>query len=220
MKKIFFWIIIFHTHPVFTQQNVEVNIGVLQNRFHDFENSSFFESDYISEIGYSFKLAFHGQGTKNFQYRMEFGLDKYGGTFYFAQLGSVGEQSVDATVDKSVISFCLYPLVYTFKEKLELDLGMELNRLLFNSYEGIQTIKTLFVPSSIQDIRTLYPNYMNKMHMGIRGRIAYIIKISEKYNLIPQYSFYFGMLNEFAQFPHQIKSMRHHVALGLGWKLE
>ena len=127
MKKIYFLFLILFAQTAFTQ-DIEVNANVIYNQFFDNEDNQDFSSTYTSEIGFALKLAFQGTSSKNFKYRMELGLDRYEGEFNALNENSSARLNVVGSVSKTVISLCLDPIVLKYKDNLEFNLGMELNR--------------------------------------------------------------------------------------------
>lgn len=51
------------------------------------------------------------------------------------------------------------------------------------------------------DISEGYDRYSSKTYFGLCGRIAYDFNVSETLALSPQDSYYFGLTNEFDEFP-------------------
>jgi hypothetical protein len=58
-----------------------------------------------------------------------------------------------------------------------------------------------------------------QFQFGLRLRLAYTIPLSETIFISPQYSFYYGLTNEFKEFPEITKSYRHYLLIGIGKKM-
>ncbi|HYX09502.1 MAG TPA: hypothetical protein VE912_22420, partial [Bacteroidales bacterium] len=65
-----------------------------------------------------------------------------------------------------------------------------------------------------------YKKFSSSTYFGFQGRIAYDFKFSESFWISPQYLYYFGLSNEFVDFPENTKSMRHYICIGIKKKIK
>lgn len=155
-------------------------------------------------------------------WRLALGYQKYSNDFTASDGGNGGGFSVQAKIEKSVVSFTVYPLNFAFWDRLNINLGVALSATVYNTYDGVRKHYTLFDPSSdtTDDLHDLYETYNSFGHFGLSGRLAYDFKLSSKVTLSPQYSYYYGLTSEFQQFPKKARTMRHYYCIGIGWKIE
>lgn len=150
--------------------------------------------------------------------RFTLSLERYGGKIEAEHRSPGGGGTTTATIDKSMFSIGVFPLNFNLLNRIDLNFGIELAGLIEESNCG--TTSWWSGPAQWNyDLTERYPRYSSRMTFGLRGRVAYNFEISEKLVLSPQYSFYYGLTPEFAEFPRQTKSMRNYFSIGVKRKI-
>ena len=54
-----------------------------------------------------------------------------------------------------------------------------------------------------------------EFNFGILSRLGYSIKLHDQWYVVPEYNFYWGLTNEFANIETGVKSFRHYLMLGV-----
>jgi hypothetical protein len=213
-----FFILYFSTS--FYAQKIEIIQGIHVNKFFETDNGSRFQNNYTSYTGYTIRLAYQSPKVRKMSWRLELGYQKYHTDFRSQDGGIGGGYYVQARIDKSVISFTVFPLNLTFWDKLNINLGLTFSGAVTSSYEGVRTYYSNIPPSSTsEDLHDIYMNYISFGHLGLSGRLAYNFKLSSKVTLSPQYSYYYGVTSEFQAFPRNAKTMRHYYCVGVGMEI-
>ncbi len=216
MKKIQIAFLLLSSLTV-SSQSIEINGGLNINRFYDFASrESRVLSNYQSENGYSIRLGYENRFSDRVKLRFTLGYIEYGGQLY-TESGGLGSKSiVNAEVRRSVISLGVFPLNFKLKNRINLNFGVELSSLINDKINVIySTTPTMTEPAQEHDLNDMYDDLSQKFYLGLRGRIAYDFVLSDQWSILPQYSYYLGMTNEFIEFQAPTKSMRHNFCIGV-----
>lgn len=195
------------------QQPIEVFGGVSHNHLFDRGDlSGHYQSEYKDGSGFVFGLATEEIKTDWIKWRFTLHYEKYKGAFDVSDGSSGGGYSNEATFDKSIIAVGLFPLNFKIIKNFHLNLGLILSRMVSENIEG--TSSSWVVNKGLSS----YPidkskRFSNRVMMGLQARVAYRVKLSEKFSLIPQYQLYYGISSEFKHSP--TKAMRHYFNIGL-----
>lgn len=201
-------------------QNIELMGGLNSNNFFDIKkNEGHYNSSYNSDYGYEIMIGAESRNDGSLTYRITLGFEKYGGELTASDGALGGGYTTNAKVDKSVFSLGLYPLNFRIKNKIDLNVGLEFSGLIHEKVDGTSSGWSIGSPQWSYDLNEKYERYSSNTYFGIRCRIAYDFNISDKMVISPQYSYYFGLLNEFDEFPETTKSMRHYFCIGLERKI-
>jgi hypothetical protein len=215
MKKIFIGLILLNSLTAFSQ-NIEIIGGLNQNNFFNFkQNEGHFSSSYKSDYGYAIRVGLEDIKVDWLTLRFTLSYDKYGGELKASISKLSGEYTTNARIDKSVISLGVFPVNFKIMDRIDLNFGFELSRLINENYSGTSSGWRMGTPYWSYDLIDKYDRYNSKTYFGVRGRIAYDFNISDKLAISPQYSYYFGLSKEFDEFPETTKSMRHYFCIGL-----
>ncbi|MDA3911193.1 MAG: hypothetical protein PF448_07545 [Bacteroidales bacterium] len=202
-------------------QNIEIIGGLNKNSFFDFQqNEGYYSSSYDSDYGYAIRIGIENIQVDWLTLRFTLSYDKYGGELEASDGGMGGTYTTNAKIDKSVISFGVFPVNFKIIDRIDLNFGFEFTGLLNENFSGISSGWTIAEPNWSYELNEKYDSYSSKTYFGLRGRIAYDFYISDKLAISPQYSYYFGLSNEFDQFPEATKSMRHYFCIGLQRKIK
>jgi hypothetical protein len=205
---------------LFAQKNVEVIAGLNQNQFFDLNrDEGHYYSSYQSELGYALRIGIEDVKVDWLNLRFTLGYDKYGGKIAVSDGGQGGGYTTTAEIDKSLLSLGIFPVNLKIWNRIDLNLGFEVSALVDENYRGKRSGGITGAPSWNENLEDRYDSYSEKGYWGIRGRLAYDFTIDDRFSLSPQYSYYFGMSNEFKEFPEETKSMRHYFSIGVQWEL-
>jgi len=197
-------------------QNIELIGGINRNNFYDFErNEGHYQSSYKSEYGYTFRIGLEDIKFDKLNLRFTLSYDKYGGKIDVSDGGNGGGYTTIANINKSIISLGVYPLNFRIKNKLDLNFGFEISRLIIDQFEGQYNFWLMNWGSSYEKLNEKYDRFNTRNYFGIIGRIAYDFNINENLILSPQYSYYLGLGSEFEEFPRGTKSMRQYLSVGI-----
>ncbi len=215
MKKIIISAFICFSTAIMFGQHLELFGAMNWNNFHDYNNERYQISEYKPGNGYSFAISIDDIAFKEAALRFTFRLDNYSGEIYTRSGGLAGFNITKASVEKYSLGFEVFPLNFKILKALRINIGGSFNFLISEKLSGY---KQSWFPSSPSDPVLLDGNTVelsNNFTFGIISRIAYNIKIAEKWYISPQYQFFFGLSNEFIKIQAKTKSMRHYLGLGI-----
>ncbi len=200
-------------------QNIEVVGGVNQNNFYDsfgVENfSDHSSSSYSSGLGYTFGVGIEELKIGWLNLRFTLGLERYSGEIELSEESYVWSQSLEAEIEKTVFSFGFYPLNFKILDKIDVNLGSEVSWLINENVKGTTSVYGDLVQYENKDLNDFDDEFNSQTYFGFAGRLAYDIKLSEKFTLSPQYVYYLGLLEEFEGFLGNTSSFRQHFSIGI-----
>jgi len=204
-------------------QSWEFNSSPLVNFFYDFDD--YYIGSYTLKSGYNLNVGIDDVYLNDLRLRFILGFSKYSGGID-AKFRSQGSgTSLNGHAKKNVLQFGLYPINFGGKEGLNVNIGTEFSALIGGEIEGTYTnwyiVSTSgpVVEESYDDVNDLYDSYHSMYYFGISIRVAYDIPLSEDFYLVPQYSLYVGLSNEFIEFPKTTKSLRNMLGIGIKRKM-
>lgn len=201
---------------VAVSQDIEIFVGPNQNIFHDYsDGEGHFNSSYKDRIGYSFGVGIENIKIDWLKLRLALSYEKYGGELAVTSGGLGGEFTTAADIDKSVVSFGIYPINLTFIKRFNFNAGIEISRLVYEDFSGTNKGWIMGGDFWSYNIEDKYDRYSTRTIYGLKGRLAYDFKITESINLSPQYCFYYGLSHEFDEFPQETLSMKHFLGIGI-----
>ncbi|PIF05985.1 MAG: hypothetical protein CSA36_03940 [Draconibacterium sp.] len=219
MKLIISTLIVISCLPAFGQ-NIELFGGLNANNFYDLENEGHYQSSYNSGSGYSFGLTIDNISADCMTLRLSLKFDKYSGNLTASDGGLGGGYTTTAEIDKSLISLGVFPLSFRIVKRIDLNIGFEISKLISESYKGKINYWLMGGPNFRYDLQERYNKYSNPINFGLSARLGYNLQINESIAISPQYTFYFGLSNEFIEFPKATKSIRHFIGLGIKKRLK
>lgn len=205
----------------FFAQRIEYTGGINRNRFYDFKNDDnyhYYRSDYGVGKGFSFGFSVEDIRIDSIPLRLTLNISNYKGTVNVADGYLNGGSRSEFTSNKYVISAGIYPLNLKFQNKLHFNLGVQIDYLLAQSiigyhyyFQGLEPEEKVSLTNS-----NLYSyiDVQRNVYFGVSSRIAYDIPLPNDWFIVPQYSFYFGLTNEFKNIESNTKSLRHLFSLG------
>jgi hypothetical protein len=220
MRQILTILIFLNSLNLFSQ-NLELVGGLNKNTFFDFQqDEGHFVSSYNSDLGYAIRIGIEDIKVDWLTLRLTLSYDKYGGKLKASNGGLSYGYTTIAEIDKSIISLGIFPINFKIIDRIDLNLGFEMSGLINETFNGTSSGWTMGEPGWSYDLNDKYDRYSAKTYFGLRGRIAYDFNLSDKLAISPQYSYYFGLSNEFDEFPEATKSMRHFFCVGLQRKIK
>jgi hypothetical protein len=198
-----------------TGQSLELFGGVNLNNFHEKQSDDgHYQSSYASDLGFVAGIGYDFK-VDSFRMRMTLLYESYAGEVAASDGGNGGGYFIEADVKKSVIALGLYPLTLNITDRLSVNAGFEFSILTNEDFSGTYNRWTFGQPTITTDLEEEYDKFSSSLQYGIRLRIAYDIPLSSTLSLTPQYGLYYGLSNEFDEFPETTKSTRHYLMVGL-----
>ncbi len=221
MKRVLVVFVLLSSLTVFSQ-NIEVIGGLNKNVFFDFQkNEGHFISNYVSDYDYVIRIGVEEIKVDWLTLRFTLSYDKYRGELKASDGGLGGGYATNVKIDKSIISLGVFPVNFEILDRIDLNFGFELARLINDNFTGTSSGWIMNKPNWSYDLNEKYNRYSSKIYFGLRGRIAYDFNISDKLVISPQYSYYWGgVSNEFDEFPETTKAMRYYFCIGIQRKLK
>ena len=218
MTKFFNVVLILICSYTLHSQSFELIQGFTKNNFYDRqEMSSGNRSSYSSDISHFYGLGLHQIKAGKLDIGITIIYEKYRGTVMADSTGLNVGRSIEADVNKSILSFGFYPINTTLFGNVDLNLGVVASSLVREKFSGtdrtFDTGSSSGVPAA--DLQDKYAQFSSNSYLGIRGRLVIKYKVGKEFYLVPVYSFYYGLLDEFRDFPRSTKSMRHSFGLAL-----
>ncbi len=218
MKNLIIGLILLNSLTVFSQ-NIELFGGLNRNSFFDYRQVGHFVSSYNSELGYSFGVGVDNIKLNQWALRFTLNYDKYGGKVTASDGGLGSTFRTIAEIDKSIVSLGVFPVNFKLFDRIDLNFGFEISGLINEKVKGSYSTWSKGQPYRELDLNDKYERFSSMLYFGLRGRIAYDFNLSDNLAISPQYSYYFGLSNEFVGFPEKTKSMRHYLGIGLQRKI-
>ncbi|MEN8230861.1 MAG: hypothetical protein ABFS38_22085 [Bacteroidota bacterium] len=216
LRLVFFHLIISVSFSSYAQ-NIECFGGANYNIFRDSWNADgHIYSEYEPAFGHQFGIGINDLRIDWITFRFTLSYDKYGGSLQSTYGGLGGGKSTTAEINKSIVSVGIYPVVLKVFEKIIINAGFELSRLIHESFSG-KTGGWNYGSNENwnYDLSEKYSHFSSKSYAGVRFRIAYELSLGGKYYFVPQYSNYFSIGSEFAEFPESTRSFRQYLAIGI-----
>ena len=219
IKRLFIILICLGNMSLFSQ-NMEVIGGINKNNFYNFNQQGHFVSSYTPGLGYTLKVGIEDVKVDWLKLRFTLGYDRCSGKLEASDGGLGGGYTTIAEVDKSLISVGVFPVNFKIINRIDLNFGFDISGLISETIEGTRSEWRIDEPyGSNYDLSDIYDRYSSLLYFGLKGRLAYDLRISDKLVISPQYSYYFGLSNEFDEFPEQTKSMKHYFCIGIQKRL-
>lgn len=214
-KTILFLFILF-IHTNLPGQNLSFFAGLNGTILHDYQSfEGHYNSSYQPGLGYSLGVGI--DSIDWFWWNIPFNIkfERYGALLYASAGGLGGGYWVDGRVDKSILTLGIYPFNFRIKPNFKLSIGTEMSYLLaeqsqgkYGSWIGGQTPQA-------GALKEKYPRYSRQTYLGLGANLSYDWPISPSLVLAPYYTYYFGLSNEFREFPNITKAMRHTFGVAL-----
>ena len=197
-------------------RNIELFGGLNKNIFHDYDESGpYFNSSYYPDYGFSIGIGFDSIKIDWLTCRFTLQYDKYKGGLNANRGGLGGGYTTIADINKSVISVGVFPINFLVFKRLNLNFGILISILTNELNNGSITGWQMNQPNYNYILQEKYNQYNSLTYFGLQGRVGYDFYFSKSIVISPQYLYYFGLSNEFIQFPENTKSMKHYFCLGI-----
>ena len=220
--ELFFILILVTQSTIILGQSTEIFGGINLNKLHEFHKDDHFETNYSIRNGYRIGIGVDSIKIDWLTMRFTLAFDSYGGEIHETYQGLASGSSSNVQFEKSVISIGLYPINFHILKNADVNLGIEISRLVNEKFSGtkwgILLTDSGYVQSS-SDIHDKIDRFSSTWYCGFQARIAYNINLTESLALKPQYSFYFGFSDEFAEIIDNKKLMKHYLGISIVKKL-
>jgi hypothetical protein len=215
MKKLIFGLFFLGLSTWTFAQNYEWSIGQSNYRLYAAGNSGNLTTDLHMDNGYSFGLAISKLKLDHMNLRLAFKLDYNEGSINTSYAGAGGTTVTDLDFKSYALRVGVYPVNVSFFEHLKIDLGAELSYLFKKDVSGERTA-SLFG----QGLETyvLKEDAIRSFQIGFSNRVAYEIHLNN-WKIIPQFTTYIGLLDEFNVGEGHIRSLRSYFELGISRNL-
>lgn len=198
----------------------EYTIGVNRNHFYDFQRSAE-QFQTTDRYGYAVGWSFSDRLRKKFPYRVTVQQERQSGKVKIFNGGLGGGVSLDADIVRHVIAVHLYPLNFHIKQRLECNVGVALNVLMFEHATGSYQYRQGGSPpvGSTKDLEDDFGKISSAFGAGMNARIAYAIPMPKGWFLIPQFQLFVGFSDEIRVVSSRTKSLRHYLGIGFARKI-
>jgi len=203
-------------------QSVELFGGLNKNFFYDNEgNEGHYRSKYSSGESYTFGLGIDSVKVDWLVLKFSLLFDNYRGKIEVSDGGLGSDETIKATIDKSVISFGIFPLNFRIKKVIDLNFGFEISQLLYEKFSGTYSSWSMGgTPYTNQyfnyDLNEKYNKLSSRTYFGFCANISYDFYLSKSIVISPKYSCYLGLSKEFTDSPEiYTKSIRHYLLIGI-----
>lgn len=197
-------------------QNVEFYGGLNRNIFHDYNNSEgHFMSTYKPGLGFCAGVRLDSVKADWMTLGIALQFDQIYGELEASNGGLGYNQQTKAEIRKSIISFGVFPLNFRILKRIDLNFGLEISGLIHESVTGTVSGWSMGGSHWSYDIHKKYNRYSSLFCVGLKGRIAYDIPVTNTICITPQYAYYHGLTKEFHEFPEETRSMRHQFCVGV-----
>lgn len=205
----------------FYGQKLEVYAGLNLNQFHDYNNNDGnFTASFDSGLGPVIGIGIDSVRVNLLKFRFTLQYEMYTGELTAYEGGHMYYHNTTAEIKKSMLSLDIFPLSFRIIKRIDLNFGVQLSLLLSESINGTDSGWSQQNGSYEYDLQDVYDRYSSMFSFGLTGRIAYDFKLPNSFYISPQYSFYYGLTNEFVDFPEETKSMRHYFCIGVEKRLK
>ena len=214
-KTILFLFTLF-IHTNLLGQNLSFFTGLNGTILHDYHSfGGHYHSSYQPGLGYSLGIGVDSIDWFwwNIPFKLKF--ERYGAHLLASGGGLGGGYWVDARVDKSILTLGIYPLNFHIKPNFKLSIGTEMSYLLAEQLQGKYGSWILGQTTKETALMEKYPHYSRRIYLGFGANLSYDWPISPSLVVAPYYTYYFGLSNEFREFPNITKAMRHTVGVAL-----
>lgn len=201
----------------FGQKSIEFFGGYCKNNFHDYmKDEGHYQSSYeLGNNGYSVGIGIEKIQVDWLTMRFTLRYDKYDGEILASDGGLGGGYTTKANIDKSLLTLGLFPVNLKVVKAVDINIGLEISRLIHESISGTASGWLMGQPNWSEDLNDRYDRYNNLLYIGLKSRIAYDLKLRNDLYISPQYQIYYGISNEFEEFPEATKSIRHYFCIGI-----
>ena len=216
MKTILYLLLILNCCQLHAQR-VDVFSGINLNKYYDTQDY-IFGSDYSNELGYNLGI---GVELNDLSWlRIALNYTNYSGGLRVSEGGQAGRNTTQGTIRKSLLSVEIYPI--RLEGGLDLNIGFAVSTLINHRTNATSSGFFMGQPfvSWNEAINERYEKFNSSVYFGLIGKLSYRFVISDQLELVPYYSYYIGLSNEFLEFPESTKAMRHNIGIGLSKALK
>lgn len=202
-------------------QSVELYFG--QSIHYLYTPSKFIEPyDYTNTqlgVNYSAGIGFDSIPIFKHNFRFSLSYDKFENQIFSISSDSRGSIRTDARLRKEVLNLSIYPFnYYKLLKGMQVSLGFSTSVLVKHINTGMvdRWVDGTKISSSLQEE---YPKINPLFDLGAVALLSYELPIRSRWYLVPRLEFYYGIGNEFQDFPRPVRSVRLFRYVSLRAKL-
>lgn len=201
-------------------QNIQGYAGINHNRFYDMVGDrGHYRSSYEPASGYSIGARYDYIHFNSLKLGFTLQMDEYSGDLIVADGGLGGGHTTDMSITKSIVSLGIFPLNIKILKVIDVNFGLVASALTNESFSGKYYGWISGGSPWSNDLDERNGNYSKYFYAGLQGRIAYNIRLSYFFSIVPQYLYYLGLTNELKYYTSDTKSRRHHLMIGISKKI-
>lgn len=194
-------------------QTLEFYGGMSRNYLYDNKTQNiFYSSSYTARNGLCIGMAVDSINLKWISLRASFQFEEVTGDLSVMEARKYFQQVIVAQTKKYIFSAALYPVNLLLFKKLAINIGAEVSGKIDEKNKG--TFQDPCFSERIINFEDGYVHYYANLSIGLKGRLAWAVRLSSSTIITPQYQFYYGLTNEFDEAPEEAKSIRHYLMLG------
>jgi len=206
-------------------QSFEISGGANRNILYDLQkNEGHFSAKYFYRVGFDLGIAIDDVYIDTMPFRFTVKLINYKSSLFTTDGMLGGESTTKASINNYKIGFGLFPLnLFFLSRRLQINFGGELGVLIHDKIQGYKS-------SWSYDTVGIYHQYISlddgsieinkKFSFGFSSRLAYEIKVKNDLSIVPQYSLYIGLNDEFKNIEAHPASFLQYLEIGIKKRLE
>lgn len=200
-----------------SSQKIELYSGALKNHFYDSNKEDPHNaSSYKGNWGYSLGFAIDSLKFEWHTLRVAVQYDNYSGRMFARSGGLGGSYAIDGQINKHIVALSIYPInIRKLLQHMQLSIGFTGSFLLKETFSGEYSGWNINEGTYSGSLNDKYSSYSTDFTFGVQSLINYSFRISESFEIVPQYSFYLGLSKELINRPTDMKSIRHYFVIGI-----
>lgn len=208
-------------------QSLEFAVGGSHNLFfdnHEFEQPTPTETSYAGGIGHGARVGINFDlpelsGQNSLSLKVNLGYSTYKADYIMALFTRPSTVYFGSVVSKTTLDLGLYPINILLKDRLQISVGGEINFMLTGTIEEkASLLASLRCPRGLRC--TNNGNFTHRpTTVRAVSRFSYLIPLTARLILVPQYQFSMGLIGEFFGTEINTKTLHNSFSVGLQKKL-
>jgi len=196
-------------------QKIELYTGTLKNHFYDTNKEDpHYASSYSGDCGYSLGFAIDSLKFEWHTLRVAAQYDNYSGRMFARSGGLGGSYAIDGQINKHILALSIYPInIRKLLQNMQLSIGFTGTFLLKETFSGEYSGWNINEGAYSGSLNDKYSSYSTAFTFGVQSMINYRLRISDGFEIVPQYSLYLGLSKELINMPTDMKSIRHYFLI-------
>lgn len=196
-------------------QLVGGNVGMNYNSFRSMSDAE--AENFTGGFGYSLQIQLEDIYNPISKLGLALQIDHYQGSFRTLNGSPMSSQLDEGSTERLQLGLAILPFQWLLFDKLQLQLGAEVNYLLNHKSSGVNSSTG---PNGAHELAYANPSsaFHNKTTFGLVGKVAYRIPIQTNWLLVPQLRYHYGISSDMGLVV-PIASSRTVFACGLMYQL-